>query len=1218
MSILFNLVQRKPWNGQISCEPPTIKNTTRYTKETFYILPGGKICDITNAIEAENVTLEVKLITSDETFCQNALKAYYLQNVTYHLPQILYFFRPEVALDIAVKTTIKQLSGITDQHALHHLQLQNKGIYDHFTTFYKVTCNVYQFSISCHSGIPDGLTKLILCGLIEFMNLQRNEDYDFPMISYDQLKEMGAYIRFDDTNYKQTSTLQTSRDALQEYNLVSIHFMCFICKARFHTTNELKKHINTHKESLVCMSCEFQFTSYIDYCAHKLTFCRDSFNKQCLYCLQNKQECTCTKNAKILYTYIKNNLKEYGNDNMYQNLSFSMFLQYLTKNTDIQDRFSLQKVDQNVPIMAPTQHWPVFKITNGTNEVEITNYNIKVKYRDLKEIIFQYTVDFQTLKDFTFNFMTSTQTKCNICDEVMNNKHYINSHHVCNLALQRGTDEMPIAYEVTQLIEHVIENHTMVRSFNGYNCIICGKKYTTLDDIDSILLHLKEHEESYNYSCDQKYASCDSKKSIEQTIAHKLSHHIPISTTATDKIIEIFMLKPADNNLITFGSEVGTHTPQKQTSRSFIETLIKSAKKDKENKVTHTSESSLENKIFKTQNKPTNSKKFVLPDNNQNSDKEWSDDEEKNTDSEENNDNEDDDDDEDKNEDDKDKEKYIKEKMKGFYCKNEDHKEWVKFKTKLQKELHIIKHHVCSFQGCGYFSELNINILKHYKNTHIKNKLTECKICGKHFTNMEEHLETHPKCDSCQNRFIDSTTLYNHMKECFQLKKKELKDENTSNMGMIAQNANVSLSMDNSNTEYKFSEYLIKLLENSGLKKDEILEGSKIFSRYATEQLLHKKSLRSESYQALSETSLLFELPQFTEKETLKENLTKASQLLQVKPEDKFEANTKKANINAILNFEILEDIIIKINRVVSLCGLREIQTKIFFMAYLSETVIDEINGYNQLPFLEISYYNILLSLQRLYCPIRVDILEAKVMSYTKDESESMFQFSDRCRRHLQLISKKMPPDERKNYIELHVSRLLRASLPSELLKSLMQKEHLYSEFSSNEILNFYIAQTQKLTTNLEQYNVFQTTSRIRSNKDTKKKIFKRKTYVVTNDTNKQTQAYNKQKGFQNNDYYKPKQKQQNVTPKLTFQEKVKIVSDLTKMNNVCLKCLDTTNLHKSSNCDKYYCQISDKMHYIYKNGKRIPHGFHPENLCLEKETSFRQRNNTWKMKDGR
>ena len=53
MSILFNLVQRKPWSGQSSCDPPTIRNTNKYTKETFYILPGGKICDITNAIEAE-------------------------------------------------------------------------------------------------------------------------------------------------------------------------------------------------------------------------------------------------------------------------------------------------------------------------------------------------------------------------------------------------------------------------------------------------------------------------------------------------------------------------------------------------------------------------------------------------------------------------------------------------------------------------------------------------------------------------------------------------------------------------------------------------------------------------------------------------------------------------------------------------------------------------------------------------------------------------------------------------------------------------------------------------------------------------------------------------------------------------------------------------------------------------------------------------------------
>ena len=352
------------------------------------------------------------------------------------------------------------------------------------------------------------------------------------------------------------------------------------------------------------------------------------------------------------------------------------------------------------------------------------------------------------------------------------------------------------------------------------------------------------------------------------------------------------MLKPADNNLITFGSEVGTNTPQKSSARSIIDNLLKSSKKNKESQETHTKESSIENKIFKTQNKSNGSKKFVLPDNNKDNNKDWTDGEEseKNNETEEDND---DDSEEESNENNTDERKHLKDGKKVFYCKNEDHQEWVKFKTKLQKDLHIIKNHVCSFQGCGYYAEMNKDILTHYKKTHTKNKLKDCHICKKQFTNMDEHLETHPKCDSCQERFLDSTTLYIHMKKCFQLKQVDPKEENANNMSMVAQNSNVSLSMDTGHTEQRFSEYLIKLLENSGLQRDEIFEGSKVFSRYATEQLLHKKSLRSESYQALSETSLLFDLPQFTDKETLKENLTKASQLLQVKPEDKHKRYSK-------------------------------------------------------------------------------------------------------------------------------------------------------------------------------------------------------------------------------------------------------------------------------------------------------------------------------------
>ena len=77
-----------------------------------------------------------------------------------------------------------------------------------------------------------------------------------------------------------------------------------------------------------------------------------------------------------------------------------MFLQYLSKNTLIEERFSLQRVDKDTPMNTPAEHWPNFEIMRGTNEIQTTNYDMRVKYVDLKETIFKYTRDFHTLKDF--------------------------------------------------------------------------------------------------------------------------------------------------------------------------------------------------------------------------------------------------------------------------------------------------------------------------------------------------------------------------------------------------------------------------------------------------------------------------------------------------------------------------------------------------------------------------------------------------------------------------------------------------------------------------------------------------------------------------------------------------------------------------------------------------------------------------------------------------
>ena len=538
-----------------------------------------------------------------------------------------------------------------------------------------------------------------------------------------------------------------------------------------------------------------------------------------------------------------------------------------------------------------------------------------------------------------------------------------------------------------------------------------------------------------------------------------------------------------------------------------------------------------------------------------------------------------------------------------YVCKNESHKKVVSFRTKTEKQLHIWQQHLCPYKGCSFSDEMNKIIAKHYAEKHKESK-SLCKVCDKMFPNLENHMLIHPKCDLCGNRFLDNTTLYQHMKKCVDIKEVKEKDQNE--ISMVAQNKNVSLNIDTGNTEKKFSQFLIKLLESSGLNASEIKEGSEIFSLYANEQLLHKKSLRSEAYKSVQETSLLFDMPVFCDKETSKENLTRAGQLLSVRPEEKFSADTRKATINAIINFEFIENITIKINRVVSLCSLKEIQSKIFFQNYLSENCLDEVSGYCQMPFLEISYYKILLSLQILYCPLRVDILEANVMSYTRDESESFMSFADKIRRHLSICSRRLPETERVQYQERHVVRLLKRNLPSDLLKKLLEKEHMYSPFSSQEILNYYITHTQKLTANVGQYQVFSVKSQVRT-KNFKQGTKKKTQNVHSIDQNEGQKFDQKYNGQQGKSKYNQNSSSQNYS-KMSFQDKIKMAKEYTKSELACLKCLEP---HLNKDCNKYFCSVTDKPHFYYKDNKRHLCGWHPYSLCknINNNSAFRRQN---------
>ena len=86
-------------------------------------------------------------------------------------------------------------------------------------------------------------------------------------------------------------------------------------------------------------------------------------------------------------------------------------------------------------------------------------------------------------------------------------------------------------------------------------------------------------------------------------------------------------------------------------------------------------------------------------------------------------------------------------------------------KSKEAKTMHIIRNHFCSVPKCNYYNEFEHSLLKHFNQKHKTNKIT-CPICGNESKNLKEHMEIHPACMSCDERFMDQTELIKHMKIC--------------------------------------------------------------------------------------------------------------------------------------------------------------------------------------------------------------------------------------------------------------------------------------------------------------------------------------------------------------------------------------------------------------------------------------------------------------------
>ena len=1225
MSLIFSLLKRK-WDGTVTSDlPEQLPKLNKCTKLMSYSLPGGKEPEIENGISSKSNLTEINIFTQNEMFGINSQKKYYLQNIHYFIPGLYYFYKPDVCLDLAVKFTIRHLSGLIEVEDIQHLQNCNPGIYNHFVNVYKISQKVYQYSLGKDSGIPLDLSKMIFSSLIEFIILQREEDFSIPVITYDMMKDLNMYTRLYDSNF-QTKCDKVKRGTMKEFTIHSMHYMCFSCLTIFDQTSVLREHIkemhSSKKEQYVCITCEIQFDKYQDFCAHCLTFCRKVINDICNYCCFNKEKCKCRENFSHLYTIAFSQVYNSKIDTMYNCGNFSMFLQNFQKIMNKEERLSIGSGDETQKMEIKQELIPTFEFNSIENKIQVENYNILYETREGKQILSQYKNSYHEFLDTIYNFMASIVRKCGVygCTENLNGIHYAKQHLTCPVAILSDTQENIVSFTNMEIINHCIQDHCKIRSFYGYGCSSCMKQYSIEDNIDTILDHLlQDHNEMLQLKCEGNTAACsmDSYDNIKEVVGHMLAYHTPPGVTIQDQIMYWLKLKE-NSDLISFNtSDVGKPPTNK------INTLLK---KYREKKIltpkNNTETGEVKNSQFKTIHSSVN-KKIITQSNDyqsinnrraknygsdlDNSEKESSS--------------------EDENHFENVRGKLTFKDDDKHLCKNETHEKPLEFKTKEAKTMHIIRNHHCNIPKCNYYNEYEFLLLRHFNLKHKSNKIT-CTICGVESKNLKEHMEIHPSCMSCEEKFLDQTALVKHMKMCTKYTKQT--GYVPENMQMVSKQQ-LGLELDCSNTEHSFTKVLERMMEATNLSPDEIQEGKKIFSKFASESLITKKKLRSDlGIKNWTESHLLFEIPDFTMQETTKDNLTRASQLIgPISKDMMFSANVKKASQMAVQNFEILENITQRLYEIFSLCNIREQQAKIFLQQFLAENVLEELCGFTMSKYLDLSYYDILKTLQTLFCPLRLDLLESKILSYQMLEGDSLNSFTNRAFRHISLVAKKLPKEERPAYIETHICRLIRNNLPSDMLKLIMSKEEMYTPFTSSELLNFYNNNQQKLNQNQHsQYNVFNT-MKSENKFQNKYQNKSKKTYYSQNSNynNYQQQGYNFQnkdneykypggqnKNFQPNQY--PPRQNKNFQPNqnrypqdqqrfqnrpMTLADRFKLVGP--KYKNACLLCLE--EFHRP--CPHYQTPLTKELCVRFNEmGRKILCGFHPKSICVHRQKKLK------------
>ena len=524
-----------------------------------------------------------------------------------------------------------------------------------------------------------------------------------------------------------------------------------------------------------------------------------------------------------------------------------------------------------------------------------------------------------------------------------------------------------------------------------------------------------------------------------------------------------------------------------------------------------------------------------------------------------------------------------------FFCKNEDHNPPKGFPTLAQLKIHILKFHKCPVPKCSFANEKNEVLVEHFDKTHVQT-FDICDLCCAPMASdgkQQHYLQCHAQCNACHAWFIDYQTLKSHELKCVTVTPFPV-EENSSTKFIASKCEENSLNIDKSNVMKNFSSTLIKMLTKLNFSKEEIEEGTSVINRYASEKLIARRRERGRVDDPRRQNDLFFSVPTFCTNPEESNSKDLHHYLKQIKI-NQFDASAMDSSSFAVDNFLAIEKINQKINHITIACKLTCEHAVCIFEKFLSQRVQDEVQAYKKMCVCDLNYRSLLQTLQYLYCPVDLSRVEQNVLGAEKGKKQNIFQFAAEVYSKLDLCSRKLQPEERDSYIEIHLRKCIFLNLDQKIQREIEAKESIWSSFSSTELLDFALSNQQEECSS-QYYEHFSFNQ------------------VGQNDQNDESENESEYDSDCVSEKSEPESEPEPPDPAMSRFHPDYARNDplKKKLQNLCfidkkfsrgVWCLFCLSRHHYWKCKSYSGDLNDNLHF----NNNQPCGFHTEEECLSK-----------------